>query len=253
VAVTFAMASGSPNLNCAKLRARFLTLLGMTYKHEQQGKDLQENNMLKPQHIMALGGVSALLFAFAPAAMAVDVTGQVNGGTLSQTVGAPNLGSSSASPWVTTLVSTGNASATYVQPISIGADQGTGQNWTDTVTSTNYVGSTGAALAASFSFGASGDSSIPTATDETSTLSNVTLTAQALSDSFVGTAGAQGLGVIPQAATAPTATSFLGADTGTGMGNFTTSPTVTVVVPADAYTGQYVSTVTYTLQNGPQV
>ena len=62
--------------------------------------------MLKPRHIMALGGVSALLFAFAPAAMAApidagtcpgpsvpggvtncneDVYGQVNAGSLSIT------------------------------------------------------------------------------------------------------------------------------------------------------------------------
>ena len=50
--------------------------------------------MLKPRHIMALGGVSALLFAFAPAALAdsgtcaastdcpVNVFGQVNPGPI---------------------------------------------------------------------------------------------------------------------------------------------------------------------------
>jgi hypothetical protein len=214
--------------------------------------------MLKPQHIMALGGVSALLFAFAPAAMASDVSvnGNVTGGSLSQVVGSPNMGTS-ATPWQVLLNKDGNATTSYIQPIAIGADEGTGAAWQDTVTSTNYVGATGAALAASFSFGGSGDSSLgfsPTSgapNDETSTLSNVVLTPQALSDSFVGSAGGPDGTVIPQAATAPTATVFLSAATGTGMGNFTTGPSVAVVVPADAYAGTYVSTVTYSIADTP--
>src|ERR1035438_9670885 len=146
--------------------------------------------MLKTRHIMALGGVSALLFAFAPAAMAVDVNGNVVGGTLSQSVSVPGLGGSatgSPGPWTATLQQSGNTSATYSPNIAISAEEGTGASWTDTVTSTQYVGS---GTASGFSFGGSGDSSLATApVTETSTLSGLTLVAAAGTDSFVGTAG----------------------------------------------------------------
>src|ERR1039458_1374306 len=151
--------------------------------------------MLKSRHIMALGGVAALLFAFAPAAMATPsptgtatVDGTVGAGSLSQTVGAP------VNPaWQVTLGGTdgggGNQTATYVQTINPSNDLGSGAAWTDTVSSTSYVGianpsgATSGALTPNgsttpFSFGKSGDSSLLTAaTDETSTLGSASITA----------------------------------------------------------------------------
>jgi len=216
--------------------------------------------MLKTRHIMALGGVSALLFAFAPAAMATPsptgtatVDGSVGAGSLSQTVGT--LADPAWSVQLGGLAGGGgNQTATYVQTINPSNDLGSGQDWQDTVTSTNYVGISDAALAHTFSFGASGDSSItPAATDEISTLGSASITPVTSArgnDSFVGTAAEAGV-VIPQAASAPQAVPFLTADAGQGMGDFTLSPTVSVVVPADAYAGTYESTVTYTVQIGP--
>jgi len=221
--------------------------------------------MLNTRHIMALGGVSALLFAFAPAAMATpsptgtdNVFGGVTGGSLSQTVGADG-GSIGSPAWSVTLGGTngggGNQTAAYVQNINPSNDLGTGQAWTDTVSATSYVGVSGAAQAHAFKFGASGDSSITGATDETSTLGAAPITSvtggSSGNDSFLGTA-ASATTVIPQGSgTGLTAASFLNADTGQGMGDFTLAPIVTVVVPADAYAGTYESTVTYTVQTGP--
>jgi hypothetical protein len=240
--------------------------------------------MLKPRHIMALGGVSALLFAFAPAALAsssVDVYGQVTGGSLSLnpisvTNGAGNPGTNDglanglATPWETTLVTTGNTAASYSEVVGAYDDTGSGAGWHATITSTEYTGVNGAAATQNgndggvpFEFGNTGDSSLGAggpSIAEASTLGAIGTTD--VGDSYDATVGDTGLGVIPQGGTtgggsgftgdnAATAAEFYNASAGTGMGDFNLALPVSVVIPADAYSGVYQSTQTLAIVSGP--
>jgi hypothetical protein len=56
---------------------------------------------------------------------------------------------------------------------------------------------------------------------------------------------------LPAAATAPTATRVFNAPLGTGMGDQTVTPTWTLAIPANAYSGTYNSTWTLSLVSGP--
>jgi len=258
------------------------------------GKDLQENNMLKPRHIMALGGVSALLFAFAPAAMAsgctatggppatcstsVNVYGNVGAGSLSinplsvtNVSGNPatnnGLANTSATPWLTTLATGGNTSASYQEVVGAYDNTGSGAGWNATITSTEYTSTTGATVrdvnspnfGQVFEFGASGDSSLAGATDEVSTLgtiAGVNAPGSGLgNDSYLASPGSTGLAAIPQGGalvgTEPTAVPFYDAAVGTGMGDFNLTLPVSVVIPADAYAGTYESTQTLAIVSGP--
>jgi hypothetical protein len=58
--------------------------------------------------------------------------------------------------------------------------------------------------------------------------------------------------VVPQVAgSLATPVEFTNAATGSGMGNFTITPHVTTAVPANAYAGSYQSTVTVAVVSGP--
>ncbi len=252
----------------------------MLIQTQTAGIYLQENNMLKPRHIIALGGVSALLFAFAPAAMAssdVPVYGSVTGGALSITPATPvNVTSpvgpnGVATPWSTTLVTTGNpTSAQYTETVGTYDDRGTGAGWNETITSTEYTGINGAAATETngtgpFEFGNSGDSSLASPSiPETSTIG--TVNNAAIDDSYPASPGGVGFGnglVIPQGGatgapgvtgsvgTEPLGSTFNDAALGTGMGDFNVAVPVTVVVPADAYAGEYQSTLTLAINTGP--
>ena len=229
--------------------------------------------MLKTRHIMALGGVSALLFAFAPAALAssVDVYGQVNAGSLSinpisvtNVSGNPatnnGLANALATPWETTLVTTGNTTASYSEVVGAYDDTGSGAGWRAQITSTEYTGVSGNALTQGgnaptvpFEFGASGDSSLAGATDEVSTVGSIT-TAD-IGDSYDASPGVGGLTTIPQGGagvgTEPAGATFDDAGLGTGMGDFALTVPVTVNIPADAYSGVYESVQTLSIVTGP--
>ncbi len=56
---------------------------------------------------------------------------------------------------------------------------------------------------------------------------------------------------VPAGTLAPAAVSFYNAALNTGMGDFTVTPTFQVAVPANAYAGNYSSTVTLTIASGP--
>ena len=204
----------------------------------------------------------------------MDIYGQVDPGTLSTSPGLPSpLGYSAVHPWTVMLLTTGNTSATYDEPVGAYDDTGTGTGWNETITSTEYTGISGAALtsgahgsAAPFEFGASGDSSLTSATDEASTLGAIGTTP--IADSYVASPGDTGLSSSPQGATVipqggatgspsgavgfePVGSVFYEADLGTGMGDFNLSLPVTVVIPADAYAGIYESTATFAIVSGP--
>jgi hypothetical protein len=223
--------------------------------------------MLKPQHILALAGASTLLFAFAPAAMASDVTvqGTVTGASLS-------INPSPTALWSATLAASGDVTAGYSDAITTNNNLGTGSSWGETITSTSYVGTSGDALTsgqanghnttglnhgAVSSFGNSVGSinSVITGTTAADAVDCTlvyevgcsTNTATANSVSY----GSSGL-VVPQNATGSRSpVSFFSTPSGTGMGNFTLTPSVSVVVPSNAYAGSYQSTVTVDVTVGP--
>jgi hypothetical protein len=57
--------------------------------------------------------------------------------------------------------------------------------------------------------------------------------------------------IVPADTTAPTAIKFFEAAAGTGLGDFTITPTFALAVPATTYAGTYNSTVTLTIANLP--
>lgn len=56
---------------------------------------------------------------------------------------------------------------------------------------------------------------------------------------------------VPAGTTAPTAVKFFNASVLTGLGTFTVTPTVAVVIPANAYVGTYTSVLTFAFVSGP--
>jgi hypothetical protein len=56
---------------------------------------------------------------------------------------------------------------------------------------------------------------------------------------------------VPAGSTAPTPVKFFNAATGSGLGKFTITPTVTISVPGSTYAGTYTSTVSVAVVSGP--
>jgi hypothetical protein len=56
---------------------------------------------------------------------------------------------------------------------------------------------------------------------------------------------------VPAAGTAPAAVKLFNSAANTGMGIFTITPTIQVVVPQNSYAGTYTSTVTLAIVSGP--
>jgi hypothetical protein len=202
---------------------------------------------------------------YTPAYSESLVTGSVESGTLSLTPAAYES-------WSTRLSATGDTVASYSDPIDTNDNRGSGQGWHETVTSTSYVGRSVAGTAATagpppegpgdsgdqglsssdnpasggtpFTFGVSGtpiDSSITAIYATGNTGSTDTTPEDGLPTPIE----------IPQAATAPTPAGFYEAAHGTGLGNFTLTPSVSVAVPANAYNGYYSSVVTLAIVSGP--
>jgi len=194
----------------------------------------------------------------------VAVYGQVTGGALSTTPATPTNPT-----WTTAPAATGNTDASYTEVVGAYDDTGSGAGWHETITSTQYVGVSGAATDSGkaegnssssgnpFEFGASGDSTLGTTpTDETSTISGG-ITTTPIQDSYAGNPGdvTSGSFVIPQGGSGigsePLASTFYDAGRGTGMGDLNLTLPVNVVIPADAYAGTYQSTVTFAIVSGP--
>jgi hypothetical protein len=56
---------------------------------------------------------------------------------------------------------------------------------------------------------------------------------------------------VPAGAVAPAAVKLFDAKAATGLGTFTLTPTFSIAVPANTYTGSYTSTVTFSIVSGP--
>ena len=159
--------------------------------------------------------------------------------TATATLSAGSLGFVSAPPNVsfTDTLNGLNQTATATQAIDVSDATGSGSGWNITGTSTTFTSGTH-----SLSTGATTIASTPTVacdTGSTCVLASV-LTSKA---SYPYT--------LPAAATAPTATELFDANTNTGMGNQTVTPTWSLAIPANTYAGTYTSTWTLSLVSAP--
>jgi hypothetical protein len=202
---------------------------------------------------------------YSPTYSETEITGSVVSGTLSLTPAAYES-------WTSQLSAVGDQVTSYSDPIDTNDNRGSGQGWQETITSTSYVGrstagtaptagpppngpgdsgdqglSSGDNLASDgspFAFGASG-------TSVDSTIDSTFLTDNTGSTDTPPSNDRPTPLEVPQGATAPTAIAFYDAGWGTGLGNFTITPSISVVVPANAYDGHYSSVVTLAVVSGP--
>jgi hypothetical protein len=130
-----------------------------------------------------------------------------------------------------------NQTATAAQGIDVSDATGSGTGWNVTATSTTFT-SGGHTLAA----GATTIAATPAvACDAGSTCALAAPLGTKVSYPYT----------LPAAATAPTATEMFDANTNTGMGNQTVTPTWSLAIPANTYAGTYTSTWTLSLISAP--
>jgi hypothetical protein len=178
---------------------------------------------------LALATLTASLFALSAAAPALagTVTGTLvlTGGTLSIAVAdAPDLS-------LTLNGSDQTASDTF--EIDAKDLRGSGAGWKVTVTSTTFTNLEGKTLA-----------------NTAATITGVS----ALCDGGTCSEPVNGIGyplTVPADEVAPTAATLFNAAVDSGMGDFTLTPTFQLSVPANAYAGNYSSTITLDIASGP--
>ena len=173
---------------------------------------------------MAIGG--SAIAAFADSGTSATVA--VNTGTLTES--GPGSGVS-ATP---VTLNGSDQTTSYSLGLTVTDARGSGAGWNLTITSTTFTSS---------------GHSLPT------TASSITgVSALCVANTTCTNPTSSGvtypLGV-PAAATAPTAVKFYNAAGNTGMGSFTITPTVTISIPANTFTGSYTSTVSVAVVSGP--
>jgi hypothetical protein len=171
-------------------------------------------------------GMALAVPASASAATAT-VTGTLTGGALSVTT--------SAAPSFSANLESGDSTPTYTAPLSTTDTRGTGAGWNETITSTQFT---------------TGGGSPQTLATNASSLTGVT-SACAIGTCTNPTNAITYPVAVPAAATPPTAVKFFNAAANTGMGKFTTTPTVGVFVPQSSFAGTYTSTLTIAIVSGP--
>ena len=180
---------------------------------------------------LALGGlVCGALLSSASVAGATTATAALSAGS---------LGFKSAPPNVTfndTLNGT-NQTATSAQAIDVSDATGSGTGWNVTATSTTFTSGTH-----TLGTGATTVAATPgVACDTGATCTAATVLGSKVSYPYT----------LPAAAVAPTATELFDANTGTGMGNQTVTPTWSLAIPANTFAGSYTSTWTLSLVSAP--
>jgi hypothetical protein len=160
----------------------------------------------------------------AASAASATVTGTVSGTTLSLTT--------AAAPSFSANLDLGDSTPTYTAALSLQDTRGTGVGWNETVTSTQYTtGTQTLATNASSLTGVTSSCASGTCTNPTNSITYPV--------------------AVPAAPTAPTAVKFFNAAANTGMGKFTTTPTIGVFVPQSSFAGTYTSTLTLAVVTGP--
>jgi hypothetical protein len=196
---------------------------------------MEDMNMKKLRIVLPVAAI--LVSSLAPAATAL-AAGTANT-TASETLTAGSLGFASTPGNVTfagTTLNGANQTVTASQPLDIGDATGSGSGWNITATSTLFTNGSHTLPATATQILAA--PSAPTC-DGTNTCTVGTPT-------FVGYPY-----TLPAAATAPTATKMYNAAAGTGMGDQTVTPSWTLAIPANAYSGTYTSTWTLSLVSAP--
>lgn len=141
----------------------------------------------------------------------------------------------SATPTFTADLNTGDQTPTYPLPLTTVASVSPPAGWNQTVTSTQFAGG-GHTLPAS----ASTITAAPTVAC-TTTFANCTAPTNSVAYPVA----------VPAAPVAPSAVKFFNAASGTGGGDFTITPTISVTVPQNVFAGTYTSTVTVAIVSGP--
>jgi hypothetical protein len=144
--------------------------------------------------------------------------------------------STAAVPSFSANLNTGDQAKTYTVPLTLndtrtGASAGLG--WNTTVTSTQFL---------------SGSHTLPT------NASTVTAVTSACANGGICTTPTNAITyplAVPAGSTPPTAVKFYNAAAATGIGTFTLTPTVSVTVPQNSFSGTYTSTLTVSVVSGP--
>jgi len=175
--------------------------------------------------------IATLAFAVAMPAAAnaatATVTGTLTGSTLSVTT--------TAAPTFSADLDSGDSTQTYTVPLTSTDTRGTGAGWNETITSTQFT---------------TGGGTPRTLATNASSLTGVT--SSCASGTCTNPTNAVTYPVaVPAAASPPTAVKFFNAAANTGMGKFTTTPTIGVFVPGSSYAGSYTSTLTISIVSGP--
>ncbi len=184
--------------------------------------------MQRTRYLILIGAL-ALATAVPAAANAATatVTGTLTGSTLSVTT--------AASPTFSASLDSGDSTPTFTVPLSSTDTRGTGAGWNETITSTQFT---------------TGGGSPQTLATNASSLTGVT--SSCASGTCTNPTDVNTYPVaVPAAATPPTAVKFFNATANTGMGKFTTTPTIDVFVPQSSYAGSYTSTLTVAIVSGP--
>jgi hypothetical protein len=171
---------------------------------------------------MAIGGSAIAALADSPTA-----TVAVTGGNFSET----SSGNVSAAP--VTLDGT-DQTTTYALGLTVLDARGSGAGWNLTITSTLFDDGAGHQLA-------SNASSINAAPTVACIGTHCTLPSNSITYS-VG---------VPAGSPAPAAVKFFNAASGSGLGKFTITPTVTISIPANTIAATYTSTVSVAIVSSP--
>ncbi len=180
--------------------------------------------------VVLCGLTCGALFSTAAVASATTATANLTAGSLGFVSAPPNV------TFTDTLNGT-NQTATSPQALDVSDATGSGNGWNMTATSTTFT-SGGHTLAV----GATTIGATPgVACDAGATCQLATVLGSKVSYPYT----------LPAAAVAPTATEMFDANTNTGMGNQTVTPTWSLAIPANTYAGSYTSTWTLSLVSAP--
>ncbi len=177
---------------------------------------------------LAMGGVAVGAFADS----GTNATTVVSGGSLSEQ--GPSAGVSAAA---VTLNGT-DQSTSYTLPLSVVDARGNGGGWNLTITSTQFT--TGGANAQTLPATASTITASPTVACNAGSTCSAPVNGVVYSPL-----------VVPAGPTAPTAVKFFSATANSGLGSFTITPTINLLIPANTYAGSYSSNVSVAVVSGP--
>lgn len=192
----------------------------------------QQPKQFSRRAIWVLGSLVVVLigiFAFTRPSLADDVVG-----TADVIAGTLNMSATDAPAFPNTTLNGVDQTQQDTINIDVQDFTGSGAGWNLQITSTSFTnGSQTLSNTATVITGVSVSCDTGSCTDPTNAL-----------------AGAYNI-TVPANTVAPSAAKFFSADAGTGLGDFTVTPTLQLSIPATTYAGTYQSTMTITIVSGP--